>query len=324
MAPIPPAPMSTHTKTFSATDSYLSVLMYNFDIGSAVLKPEHLHYIETTVYPYLSKKLPATIVGLASRTGPDAFNMTLSKARADNVVQAIQAHDPSFPSPAIQFGEELARLLGVPDNAEDDWWRSVLIILGEPPKPKKPTGRFYDRLWIYDETESILRYMVAANDRPDTYLMPITKKHKTALITLREWLDILVKDGVTFGAAVFNSHGRPGTIGLDGSKITAFEWKTFFAGRGYETLFPSANSKVYFVGCDVADGNDGWEFLEQAGRVFLGGAGGECYGWTSLGFAMPSYLWGVGGHAVHLWGNIRYVEIARGGGTIGRREVAKL
>src|SRR4029079_19031316 len=126
----------TYTKTFVATDSELTVLFYNFDVNSAVLKPAHLQYLTTTVTTYLSKNLVATVIGLTSRTGSDAYNMGLSKLRAEAVSRAIKGLDASFSVIAGEgaVGEEAARIAGVPDSTEDGWWRGVLILLQDPAK----------------------------------------------------------------------------------------------------------------------------------------------------------------------------------------------
>jgi hypothetical protein len=243
------------------------------------------------------------------------------------LASALQALDPSFSVPASQFnfGEEAARIAGVPDGTEDGWWRGVVLTLQDPlkAKPAKPAGRFYERLWIYDVTEDAFRQMESANDRPNTYMLPLQGRKDTggAGPTLAAWFDFLVKNGMTFGSAVFITHGGSGKLRIDGDDLGVNQWQWYFNGKGHEKLFPKPDSKLYFAGCNVAEGDDGWKFLEAAGTVLLRQAGGLSYGWTSLGIAAPSYLRGIGGHAVHLWGDVRYVEIGPGGRKVNQYEV---
>src|SRR5205085_10190846 len=112
---------------------------------------------------------------------------------------------------------------------------------------------------------------------------------KGAVPVMADLFDMLVRDGVTFQNAVFAFHGKPGTLRANGDDFGARQWRLYFAGHGHERLFPSPLSKIYFPGCDVAAGEEGWKFLEAAGSVLLRGLGGLAYGWTSLGFAMPSH-----------------------------------
>lgn len=59
--------------------------------------------------------------------------------------------------------------------------------------------------------------------------------------------------------------------------ITAAVLRNVFARRGYHQLF-SNRTKLYFDGCNVADGNDGWDFLAAAGEAFLRNRGGIAHG----------------------------------------------
>jgi hypothetical protein len=92
-----------------------------------------------------------------------------------------------------------------------------------------------------------------------------------------------------------------------------------FRGHGYDQLFRTSG-RVYFAGCNCADGDDGWAFLEAAGAIFLRSGGGQAFGWTSLGFAVPSFFRPSGGHAVHLWGDVRSANFDFHGNLVGRFE----
>lgn len=68
---------------------------------------------------------------------------------------------------------------------------------------------------------------------------------------------------------------------------------------------------MIFAGCNVADGEDGWKFLERAGKLFLRTGGGYTLGWTSLGFELFD-------HDMHFWGDWRKVKFRAGGSVEGR------
>jgi hypothetical protein len=308
-----------YTKTYVATDSDLTVLLYNFDVGAARLKPAHQQYLKTNLPQYLSLETTATIVGLASPTGPDGFNFDLSRWRAEAVQAFIQSFDtPGYflPVTSLHVGEEAARIAGLKDGAEDGRWRGVLLQVHKP----APT-LYYDRLWIYDASIQEFRDMVTANDRPNTYMIPAQapKSGGSGVIFLTEWLDILVANKTTFGSIVFITHGKSGLIRIDGDDMGVRSLSLYFQGKGYDKLFRTSG-RVYFAGCNCAEGDDGWEFLEAAGNVFLRTGGGQAFGWTSLGFAVPSFFRPSGGHAVHLWGDVRSANCDFHGNLIGRFE----
>jgi len=80
---------------------------------------------------------------------------------------------------------------------------------------------------------------------------------------LRGQLRFLVSNGYTFQNAVFTAHGSPGSIYFGDESLS---WMHFFTRDWRELdvfkLFPAPNTKIYFTGCNVADGNEGWKFLE--------------------------------------------------------------
>ena len=90
----------------------------------------------------------------------------------------------------------------------------------------------------------------------------------------------------------------PGQISFGGKAVTAAYWRAC-VGRDWYRLVTN-NARVYFNGCNVAEGAAGWAFLEAAVAVFMDPGGGEMFGQTSLGFANP-----FNGHVVHLWGSTR-------------------
>jgi hypothetical protein len=129
-------------QVFMSTPWELQALLYNFEINSAQLKTEHENWIRTQIGvhsgpkgvvlpPQRTRTMEAQITGLASRTGSDAWNWTLSQARAKHVSDAIWLLDASklLVGTTFGLGEEGARLLGQPDNTEDERWRSVFVRL---------------------------------------------------------------------------------------------------------------------------------------------------------------------------------------------------
>jgi hypothetical protein len=128
----------------------LVALLYEFDVASPLLKPQHRDWLEKNMIPYLTPPQAVFIIGLASRTGPDGFNMTLSSSRAQNVEKALQdlagANGRRLPNLRIRIalGEEAARIAGMADGVEDERYRAVLIGVGEapPPTPVVLTGRY--------------------------------------------------------------------------------------------------------------------------------------------------------------------------------------
>ena len=99
-------------------------------------------------------------------------------------------------------------------------------------------------------------------------------------------------------------------------KDDAVHWgdiSSIFGGVDYRRIFPSF-TRVYFDGCNVAEGNYGWLFLQEIAKA-LCGAGGVVFGWTSKGYALSAW-----GHTAphkwfHPWGKVRYV-VAKPGGVI--------
>jgi hypothetical protein len=103
--------------------------------------------------------------------------------------------------------------------------------------------------------------------------------------------------GFVFDRILFETHGSPGRIDFGRLGINAAFWQN---ARGRWNDLTAANARIYFNGCNVAEGNDGWAFLEAAAGAFMTSGGGEVFGQTSVGFGNP-----FNGHVVHLWGSTR-------------------
>jgi hypothetical protein len=155
-------------------------------------------------------------------------------------------------------------------------------------------------LHIYDDDDWRMSIMTKRSDAQA--VVPVTG----GALKFVDHLDGIVKSGWRFDRVLFETHGGPGVIEFGGEGIDA-RWMRSLNGRGYETIF-QAGTKLYFNGCNVAEGDDGWDFLRAAAEVFLIGRGGIAFGHTSAGFANP-----LDGHVVHPWGDTRYVAMAPGG-----------
>lgn len=151
------------------------------------------------------------------------------------------------------------------------------------------------RLSIYDSADKMIRGIGTGRDAA-------AKIAADSVANVRSGLDGLVAGGQRFNRVVFDTHGSEGQIVFGKDGFGPITWRTMFAGRGYERLFPFF-SKMYFSGCNVSDTGEGWNFLEAASDVFFRSHGGVTMAYTSLGF---STRWG---HVdpKHLWGEIRLV-----------------
>jgi hypothetical protein len=139
----------------------LAALLYDFGVGSTVLKPEHQDWLDTNVPPFLVRTTSGKgeglyrifLIGLASPTGPDGLNRSLSKLRATNVEDRVKkiellrtagrgAARLLESSVKIAHGAEAARIAGLKSGVEDGKWRGVFLFITDqremPPTPKPP------------------------------------------------------------------------------------------------------------------------------------------------------------------------------------------
>ena len=131
---------------------------------------------------------------------------------------------------------------------------------------------------------------------------------------MQQALDNLLVANTSIDRLLVETHGSPGRIYLGGAAINYKVVDTWFASRGYERLFANG-AHLLFNGCNVAEGDDGWRFLETFGGAMLSLNGGQVTGWTSGGLSNP-----FSGHVVHLWGAVRVIYFAPGGGILERFE----
>jgi hypothetical protein len=170
------------------------------------------------------------------------------------------------------------------------------------------------KLYIYDESSSIDRKQAVGRFEKDydIYALPVS-----SIQALHEGLSRLVSNKATFDRVLFQTHGNSGMVFFNHEAIQTENLKTTFAGKNYHQLFPY-HTRMYFDGCNVAEGEDGWRFLEAAGTVFLRGRGGVTFGFTNMGTGMPGWLPFIGGHTIHFGGTVKYVTLGPGGVVIKR------
>jgi len=121
--------------------------------------------------------------------------------------------------------------------------------------------------------------------------------------------------GDRFDRIAIDTHGNPGLISFGKEGLDAGTFVNFSRQIIVPLCDPGAH--VYFSGCNVAEGDEGWGFLRAAGYFFLRGSGGRVSGWTSLGFTQGLF---DTGHTYHLWGKVRTAYCGADGQCIGYAE----
>ncbi len=164
-------------------------------------------------------------------------------------------------------------------------------------------GRKSYRLLSINDAMSWRARRLLRGEGEDTYTVNVDE----GIGGLRSKLSWMMREGMTFQNAIFTTHGWSGGIVFGREYIIAETWYDLFHRRGYERLFPFKDTRLYFAGCNVADSEQGWRFLEAAARTFLATSGGVAIGCTSLGFRSP-----FSGHSIHFWGDTRQVTFIPG------------
>lgn len=128
------------------------------------------------------------------------------------------------------------------------------------------------------------------------------------------WDSFMQSPGGPYAKVVFDTHGNAGEIFFNGEGLGWGGVGKVFGKYNYTHVFPRF-TRVYFDGCNVAEDDEGWLFLQEVAKAFLRAGGGLVFGWTSKGYTL-----GIGGHTaphkwVHLTGKVRYVVARAGGGV---------
>lgn len=132
----------------------------------------------------------------------------------------------------------------------------------------------------------------------------------SGLTELQQTMDQLLLSGQRIERALIETHGTPGVVYFGQQALASSNLSAWLANRGYENLF-SADARIYFDGCNVADSKKGVKFLLNFGRIFLKQNGGVCSGWDSKGL---NFGWFNSGSTMHLWGMHIEAIIPPGGG----------
>jgi hypothetical protein len=164
------------------------------------------------------------------------------------------------------------------------------------------------KLYIYDSTSDADTAQADGRfDEDDVVTLGVPSRE-----ALTAALDRLVRQRVYFNRVLFQTHGEPGCIKFDGLRIYDTTLQEYFAPRNYHTLFPMY-TRIYFDGCNVADGTSGTEFLQKVGKIFLKLGGGEAFGYTSPGYGISGWVPFFGGHTIHFSGQLKKLFFNPGG-----------
>jgi hypothetical protein len=160
-------------------------------------------------------------------------------------------------------------------------------------------------LHVFDASDWRIRWTAGRREESGVTRVPVSNGDPAAA------LDDVLNSGRAFDRILFETHGSPGKIYFGDSSLGA-DWWSY--ARKYNNI-AAYNVRVYFNGCNVADTDEGWRFLEAAANVFTAPGGGQVFGQTSLGFGNP-----FDGHVVHLWGTTRILYLDAGGNITERFE----
>jgi hypothetical protein len=165
------------------------------------------------------------------------------------------------------------------------------------------------KLYIYDKSSRIDRWQAAGRFSGDNEVLTIGVS--SGVKNLQKVFESLAGNNQKFNRVVFQTHGSPGAIYFGNESVNAATWKTLF--RGYETMFP-VYTRMYFDGCNVAEGGFGTDFLIAAGSVFFllevaKRSVGKHGNWPA-GIHI-----GLCGHTIHFGGgsNLKKIRFFRGG-----------
>ncbi|WP_342359055.1 hypothetical protein [Terrarubrum flagellatum] len=137
--------------TLWSTRDAIGARLSHFSIGSDVLRPAHISFIQGELGRRLRQNGSVHLLGLASRSGGAAFNRELSRRRANAVLAQLRSvAGNNFKHLSSEAGgESAAALAGAKDGAEDPNWRAVIIFwwsrLEPPPTTRPPPPKLISR-----------------------------------------------------------------------------------------------------------------------------------------------------------------------------------
>jgi len=166
------------------------------------------------------------------------------------------------------------------------------------------------KLYIYDKSSEIDRNQADGRFSDDDDVLTIGVS--LGIKNLKRVFEVLADNKKTFNHVLFQTHGAPGAIYFGNEAVTTGVLRTQFSK--FSKLFPHP-TRIYFDGCNVAEGGPGTDFLLAAGQVFLVAGGGVTLGWTTLGHGMWGRFPIIGGHTLHFGGSntLKSMRFLRGG-----------
>jgi hypothetical protein len=186
---------------YSKAANAVSARLFNFDVAKASLKREHRDWLISEVVPILKKGGIVSVVGLASPSYTEKFNLKLSRQRRDEIIAFLRrSSSVSFRVIfAVGAGEFAARFSGLADNVEDDRWRGVQISVylaaaPPPPPPPLPTSDTKVQRAIFAKFKTEIRIKDAGATAEDGPAAPALADGATDFI-VHHYIDIDRKYG---------------------------------------------------------------------------------------------------------------------------------
>ena len=151
-------------------------------------------------------------------------------------------------------------------------------------------------LYFYDSTDSRKTREAQAVGRDQRY----TIRGVTGFGEVLTALDEYISQHRTFSTIYFGTHGSPGAMFLPNGSLTTTNASSLATRSG---IF-EGQGRVLFLGCSVAEGDDGWRFLEAIGRFFV-----------RDGFVGASTSPTYGESTLPAWGILRIIQVVGGAPT---------
>ena len=152
-------------------------------------------------------------------------------------------------------------------------------------------------LHIYDVTDPVIRWTVERRAEPN-------KLGVISAQDLENGLDHLLATGQTFDRILFETHGSPGCLWFQNSPVGPSQLVKY----GRFSRLTTSGARIYFNGCNVGDGAEGWKFLNFAAAALIVPHTGKVVAQTRVGFGNF-----YNGHVVHLASDTRAIEVMADG-----------
>ena len=124
---------------------------------------------------------------------------------------------------------------------------------------------------------------------------------------LRAAFDQILSEGKRIDRLLIETHGSSGAIYFGDQALTFTNIYSWLGHRGYENPF-NYDGFIYIDGCNVAEWEQGRNFLQRFGGLFFKLRGGTCGAWTSTGYT--NFL--TGDKTWHPFG--KYIKVKFPGG----------